>query len=50
MRRPAWVIIARSPAVFSATVLPPVFGPVMSRIVAGGITLIVTGTGFFRSG
>ena len=34
-----------SPAVFSATVLPPVFGPVTSRTVAGGITLIVTGTG-----
>ena len=29
----------------SATVLPPVFGPVMSSIVAGGMILIVTGTG-----
>ena len=45
MRSPACAISASSPAVFSATVLPPVFGPVMSRTVAGGITLIVTGTG-----
>ena len=45
MRSPACAISASSPAVFSATVLPPVFGPVISRTVAGGITLIVTGTG-----
>ena len=32
----------------SATVLPPVFGPVTSRQVAGGTILIVTGTGPFR--
>ena len=31
MRSPACAIIASSPAVFSATVLPPVFGPVTSR-------------------
>ena len=28
--RPAWAIIARRPTVFSATVLPPAFGPVIS--------------------
>ena len=50
MRSPACAINASSPAVFSATVLPPVFGPVMSRIVAGGMTLIVTGTGLLSSG
>ena len=31
MRSPHIVIAERSPAVFSATVLPPVFGPVMIR-------------------
>ena len=34
-----------SPAVFSATVLPPVFGPVMSSAVAGGSIMMSTGTG-----
>ena len=38
MRSPAWAISASSPAVLSATVLPPVFGPVTSSTVAGGIT------------
>ena len=33
MRRPACAISASSPAVLSATVLPPVFGPVMSSTV-----------------
>ena len=42
IRRPACAIIARRPAVLSATVLPPVFGPVMSSTVDGGITLMVT--------
>ena len=50
MRNPACAIIASRPAVFSATVFPPVFGPVTRRIVAGGITLIVTATGFLSSG
>ena len=50
IRRPACAISASSPAVLSATVLPPVFGPVISRTVAGGITLIVTGTGRASSG
>ena len=36
MCSPAWAISASSPAVFSATVLPPVFGPVMSSTRAGG--------------
>ena len=31
IRRPACIIIASSPAVFSATVLPPVFGPVIEQ-------------------
>ena len=36
--QPACAISASSPAVFSATVLPPVFGPVMTQhAVAGGI-------------
>ena len=44
IHKPVCAISARSPAVLSATVLPPVFGPVMSRLVAGGTILIVTGT------
>src|SRR3954471_2009530 len=50
MRRPDCAIRTKSPAVFSATVLPPVFGPVTSSTVAGGITLIVTGTRFLTAG
>ena len=50
IRRPDCAISAKRPAVFSATVLPPVFGPVTSRTVAGGMTLIVTGTAFFTIG
>ena len=34
---PACAIIGSSPAVFSATVLPPVFGPVMTSTRVGGI-------------
>ena len=36
MCSPAWAISASSPAVLSATVLPPVFGPVMSSTRDGG--------------
>jgi hypothetical protein len=43
--RPACAISESSPAVFSATVLPPVFGPVMSSVVTGGTSLMSTGTG-----
>ena len=50
IRSPACAISASSPAVLSATVLPPVFGPVISRTVAGGMILIVTGTGRSSSG
>ena len=50
MRSPACIIIASRPAVFSATVFPPVFGPVTSSVVAGARILIVTGTACFRSG
>ena len=48
MRRPDCAISASSPAVLSATVLPPVFGPVTSSTVAGGTILIVTGTARFE--
>ena len=37
MSSPDCAIIGSSPAVFSATVLPPVFGPVMTSARAGGI-------------
>ena len=50
MRSPACAIIASRPAVLSATVFPPVFGPVTSSVVAGGMILMVTGTGCFNSG
>ena len=42
--RPACAISANSPAVFSATVLPPVFGPVMSSTRFGGSISTSTGT------
>jgi hypothetical protein len=48
--RPACAISESSPAVLSATVLPPVFGPVISRQLAGGMIRIVTGTAAFTSG
>ncbi len=51
IRSPACAINDSSPAVLSATVLPPVFGPVMSSTFAGGRSRMVTGTGpaTFRS-
>ena len=45
---PACAISASSPAVLSATVLPPVFGPVMSSAVVGGSIMMSTGTGADR--
>ena len=45
MCSPAWAIKASSPAVLIATVLPPVFGPVITRTDVGGISLTSTGTG-----
>ena len=42
--RPACAISANSPAVLSATVLPPVFGPVISRTRFGGSSSTSTGT------
>ena len=48
MRSPACAIIASSPAVLSATVLPPVFGPVISS-TSPAARLIVTGTGRLRA-
>jgi hypothetical protein len=47
---PDCAISARRPAVFSATVFPPVFGPVISNTVAGGMILIVTGTAALSNG
>ena len=47
---PYCAINANSPAVFRATVFPPVLGPVIRRLVAGGMILIVTGTAFFNRG
>ena len=44
---PACAISASRPAVLSATVLPPVFGPVMTSTVVPGISLMSTGTGPF---
>ena len=41
---PACAIIASSPAVFSATVLPPVFGPLMISCRAAGSSPSVSGT------
>ena len=43
MSSPACAMIGSSPAVFSATVLPPVFGPVMTRARAGGTRITSTG-------
>ena len=43
--RPAFAISASSPAVFSATVLPPVLGPVITSTDCGGTIRISTGTG-----
>ena len=43
--RPACAISASRPAVLSATVLPPVLGPVMSSVVYGGTSLMSTGVG-----
>ena len=45
MCNPAWAIRASSPVVLSATVLPPVFGPVMISTLAGGVNRMSTGTG-----
>ena len=42
--RPDWCMAARSPTVFIATVLPPVFGPVMTRTDQSGPTVRSTGT------
>ena len=42
--RPACAISGSRPAVFSATVLPPVFGPVMTSTRVGGISMMSTGT------
>ena len=42
---PVWAITTRSPVVLRATVLPPVFGPVMMSAPVGGMTLMSTGTG-----
>ena len=42
---PACAMRASSPAVLSATVFPPVFGPVMTSAVTGGISRMSTGTG-----
>ena len=42
---PACAISDSSPAVLSATVLPPVFGPVMTSTRTGGISRMSTGTG-----
>ena len=50
MRNPDWAINASNPAVLSATVFPPVLGPVMSSTVAGGTILMVTGTARLSSG
>ena len=48
--RPAWAISAKSPAVLSATVLPPVLGPVMSSTRLGGSRRTSTGTARSSSG
>ena len=45
MCSPACAISGSRPAVFSATVLPPVLGPVTSSAVAGGTSLMSTGVG-----
>ena len=45
MCRPACAISDSSPAVFSATVFPPVFGPVMTSARVGGVMMTSTGTG-----
>ena len=45
MCSPACASSGSSPAVFSATVLPPVFGPVMTSTWTGGISRMSTGTG-----
>ena len=49
MCSPACAISASSPAVLSATVLPPVFGPVISSAVCGGSITMSTGTGLAGS-
>ena len=45
MCRPDCAIAASSPAVFRATVFPPVFGPVITRMRVGGVRRMSTGTG-----
>ena len=45
MWSPACAISASRPAVFSATVFPPVFGPAMISTRVGGVRRISTGTG-----
>ena len=41
--KPAWAMAAKSPAVLSATVLPPVFGPAMISTRVGGVSITSTG-------
>ncbi len=41
--RPACAIAAKRPAVFSATVFPPVFGPAMISTRVGGVSITSTG-------
>ena len=43
MSSPACAMIGSSPAVLSATVLPPVFGPVITSTCAGGTSTTSTG-------
>ena len=43
MRSPACAMSGSSPAVFSATVLPPVLGPVITRALVGGMSSMSTG-------
>ena len=45
---PACAIATNRPAVLSATVLPPVFGPVITRTRSGAVSTMSTGTGSVR--
>ena len=47
---PACAISANKPAVFNATVLPPVFGPVISNTRFGGSSRMSTGTASLSNG
>ena len=49
IRSPHMVIRLRSPRVFRVTVLPPVFGPVMTRLVNSSPRCTSTGTTFLGS-